>query len=93
MSHVFDNLNRKCRRRDLRTSMPIQSAAITSSSQVNRRVFCQYYGDCLDHAIEKRWAGFSCEECKSFEDERMEPGQEGNDFSRCAVLAYMCFSQ
>jgi len=74
----------------LRRTMPIQCAAITKSSQVNRRVFCLHYGDCLDHAIEKRWAGFSCEKCESYEDERMRPGRwSDTDIIRSAVLAYL----
>jgi len=77
----------------LRDSMPIPCVATTNSSQVNRQVFCRYYGDCLDQAIEEKWASFSCEKCESYEDERLASGQRDDEFSRYAVLAYLSFSQ
>jgi len=30
----------------------------------NRNVFCPYYGDCLDSAIEKSWAYWDCADCQ-----------------------------
>ena len=28
-----------------------------------RNLFCVHYGDCLDHAVIKRWRRWSCGEC------------------------------
>ena len=29
----------------------------------DRNVFCVYYGDCLDHAVDHRWRYWNCTEC------------------------------
>jgi len=28
-----------------------------------RNVFCPYYDECLDHAVERRWKYWKCSEC------------------------------
>lgn len=42
---------------------PIRWRKVEESIDVRRRVFCKYYGDCLNLAITKSWPGFSCEAC------------------------------
>jgi len=46
---------------------PIPVAPVETTEQVKRLVFCRYYDDCLDVAIDKDWLNFSCEECQGFE--------------------------
>ena len=49
---------------------PKRYRRVEDTDMLKRQVFCVRYGDCLDYAIKKRWEGFSCEQCGSFEDER-----------------------
>lgn len=67
---------------------PISYEAVDTSQKVKRNVFCKRYSACLDVAIEKNWAGFSCEECKAYERERMDREQWDEDHHRCITLIY-----
>ena len=67
---------------------PIRYAAVDTCDKVRRNVFCRKYGDCLDHAILKKWPGFSCEKCSSYEQERLEGEQLNDDYARCMALAF-----
>ena len=58
--------------------------AVESSEKVRHNVFCRNYGDCLDYTIRKRWAGFSCQDCESYEQETLN-GEELNDHYACCV--------
>ena len=31
--------------------------------QGDRNIYCFFYGDCLDHAVDHRWRGWNCSEC------------------------------
>lgn len=48
---------------------PVRYHAVEFCDQVRRNVFCRHYDDCLDHAISKRWPGFSCDKCDQYECE------------------------
>ncbi len=51
------------------TPKPQPCAPVWRPSQVERHVLCTHYDDCLDQAIEKDWAGFSCGGCPAYEQE------------------------
>ncbi len=62
--------------------------------QVKRRVFCRFYDECLDHAVAKDWAGFSCEKCKGSDPIEWDPAQWDEDHFRCtALLHFVMFSK
>src|SRR5271169_3753201 len=52
---------------------PIQLDEISASSLSPytvteiKKVDCTYYNKCLDKAIAKNWAGFSCQSCQAYE--------------------------
>jgi hypothetical protein len=72
----------------VRRGTPIRYMAVESCDKVRRNVFCRNYGECLDHTIQKKWPGFSCERCSSYEQERFEGDQLGDDYARCVALAF-----
>ncbi|MFH1833989.1 MAG: hypothetical protein ABH877_03105 [bacterium] len=41
-----------------------------------RRLHCERYTECLNHAVAKRWSGFSCEECSAYVEEPAADGTE-----------------
>jgi len=66
---------------------PVRYMAVESSEKVRHNVFCRNYGDCLDYTIRKRWPGFSCQDCESYEQETLN-GEELNDhYARCVAFA------
>lgn len=71
------------------SATPVPYVSVESSEQVKRNVFCKHYGVCLDHAIERNWQGFSCEECREYEREGMEREQWDEDGFRCTALIYL----
>lgn len=73
----------------MRKGEPERYMAVESSDKVMRNVFCRYYGDCLDHAIRKRWPGFSCRHCGSYEQEMLEGTALNDDYARCMALAFV----
>ena len=42
---------------------PIRWVKLIQFSPVHRRLFCQHYSTCLDHAARHWWQGFSCSQC------------------------------
>lgn len=68
--------------------MPIPCKTVDEFHQVKRNVFCRNYGSCLDHTIEQKWEGFSCEACRGYERERLDREQLDEDHSRCLTLIY-----
>jgi len=68
---------------------PEQYMAVESCDKVKRNVFCLHYGDCLDYAIRKRWPGFSCQVCESYEQEKLDGDALRDDFARCLALAFV----
>jgi len=54
----------------------------------HRRVMCQHYDRCLDHAISRRWRGFSCDGCRDLEQVRMDPEAWMEDGFRCEALIW-----
>jgi hypothetical protein len=50
-------------------------ALIKTESRVEqeRSLFCERYGSCLDEAVEKGWASWTCARCPAFAG---EPGPE-----------------
>jgi len=71
------------------SATPIRYASVENSEQVKRKVFCKHYGVCLDHAIAKKWEGFSCEKCEGYEREGMDREQWDEDSFRCTALIYL----
>lgn len=69
-------------------SKPIPYSKVESVHQVKRNVFCQNYGRCLDRAITKNWAGFSCERCCAYEHEKMGVKEWCQELDHCIALAY-----
>jgi hypothetical protein len=70
------------------TITPRRCKMVDDCSRVKRQVFCTHYGECLDHAIKKRWESFSCEQCQSYEDERPEVEWLAEDQRRCMRLIF-----
>ncbi len=68
---------------------PIRFTAVESCDKVRRNVFCRGYSDCLNQAIQKKWPGFSCEKCSSYEQEYLEGDRLEDDYARCMALAYV----
>lgn len=48
---------------------PVGHKSVENLERVPRRVFCLHYDSCLDVAIERGWASFSCLECSTQEEE------------------------
>jgi hypothetical protein len=42
---------------------------------IERRIFCTHYSECLGFCAELQWRGFSCEGCRSY-----EPEHHGSEF-------------
>jgi hypothetical protein len=68
---------------------PSPYMAAENSEEVRRNVFCQKYGDCLDYAIRKRWPGFSCQDCESYEQEMLSEQELNDDYARCVAFALL----
>jgi hypothetical protein len=68
---------------------PVRYMAVESCDEVRRNVFCRNYGDCLDLAIRRRWPGFSCQSCQSYEQEMLEGEELNDDYARCVALAFV----
>ncbi|MFZ2446975.1 MAG: hypothetical protein WAW37_11510 [Syntrophobacteraceae bacterium] len=68
---------------------PVRHVAVETCDKVRRNVFCRNYSDCLDQAIKKKWPGFSCESCGSYEQERLEGDLLNDDRARCMALAFV----
>ncbi len=66
---------------------PVRSMAVENSEKIRRNVFCRKYGDCLDYAIRKRWPGFSCQDCESYEQETLNREELNDDYARCVAFA------
>ena len=66
---------------------PVRYMAVESSEEIRRNVFCRRYGDCLDYTIRKRWPGFSCQDCESYEQEALSRKELNDDYARCAAFA------
>jgi hypothetical protein len=57
----------------------------------SRRLFCKYYGVCLDHAASQRWSGFHCGDCTAYEVPRMDRDELKADEIACQALLYWIF--
>jgi hypothetical protein len=68
---------------------PVRYMAVESCDEVRRNVFCRHYGECLNLAIRKRWPGFSCQTCESYEQERLDGEALNDDHARCIALAFV----
>jgi len=68
---------------------PERYMAVESCNKVERKVFCRFYGDCLDYTIQKRWPGFSCHSCECYEQEKLEGKDLNDDHARCMALAFV----
>jgi hypothetical protein len=68
---------------------PIASRVARSPSQVDRRVMCASYENCLDLAIRKKWVGFSCRKCRAFEPPTLNLSEWLADSLACIALMYV----
>ena len=68
---------------------PVRYMAVESCEEVKRNVFCRHYGECLNLTIRKRWPGFSCQGCESYELERLDGEALNDDYARCMALAFV----
>lgn len=73
----------------LRYANPIASRVARSPSQVDRRVMCARYGNCLDFAIKRKWVGFSCRKCHAFEPLNFSLSEWFADSLACVALMYV----
>lgn len=73
----------------MRRGKPERYMAVESCDKVRRKVFCRHYGECLDYTIRKKWPGFSCQRCESYEQERLEGKALNDDYARCMALAFV----
>ena len=48
---------------------PMAAQTVNRPSEVQRRVLCSRYSECLEICLSKGWQGFSCSECQDFEFE------------------------
>ena len=68
---------------------PVRYMAVESCDEVKRNVFCRNYGECLNYAIAKKWPGFSCHSCESYEREMLDGDALNDDYARCMALAFV----
>ncbi len=73
----------------MKKGKPVRYMAVDSCEEVRRNVFCRNYSDCLDYAIHKKWPGFTCQKCDSYEQERLDEAEMGDDYARCMALAFV----
>ena len=50
-------------------SNPMPAQTVNRPSEVQRRVLCSRYSECLELCLSKGWQGFSCSECQDFKFE------------------------
>ncbi len=55
-------------------------------SITHRRVLCTHYGDCLDLAVQMRWDGFTCSECRAYRSFTQCPELWLEDAMACRAL-------
>ncbi len=72
-----------------KTANPTLSKAVDDPSKVERRVMCTNYEHCLDEAIRRKWVGFTCRNCLSFEPLTLEPIEWLADSLACSALVYV----
>ena len=68
---------------------PIASRIARSPSEVERRVLCVSYEDCLDETIRRKWRGFSCQKCHAFRPVQLNPSEWLADSLACVALLYV----
>ncbi|MGA2225766.1 MAG: hypothetical protein ABSH41_15130 [Syntrophobacteraceae bacterium] len=66
---------------------PVRYMAVESCEKVRRNVFCRNYGECLAYTIRKKWPGFSCQDCESYEQEMPNEQELNDDYARCVAFA------
>ncbi|UCG14238.1 MAG: hypothetical protein JSU72_07190 [Deltaproteobacteria bacterium] len=66
---------------------PKPAPGFEKSEQIpDRCFFCIKYDLCLDFAIARQWASFTCVECDSFEPETFSPDDVIEDRVRCREI-------
>jgi hypothetical protein len=66
---------------------PNPTASIAISPK-DRRLFCSHYSSCLDIAVEKKWQGFSCNNCKAFAPTSWNAEDRMEDEFKCMALIF-----
>ncbi|MGA2027477.1 MAG: hypothetical protein ABSH17_10490 [Syntrophobacteraceae bacterium] len=65
--------------------------AVEEPQRVERKVFCKYYECCLDVALSRGWANFSCKSCADFGPVERSAREWIEDESQCADLLSVVF--
>jgi hypothetical protein len=68
---------------------PTESRVVNRPSQVERKVMCASYQSCLDEAIERRWGGFSCGQCRAYRPLQLDQSEWVADSLACLALMYV----
>jgi hypothetical protein len=69
---------------------PMPAEAVNRPSDVQRRVLCSRYSECLEICLERGWQGFSCVRCNDFEfecpDDMVHWAEQGKN-SKCLLMS------
>ncbi len=68
---------------------PTESRVVNSPSQVERRVMCTNYRNCLDEAIKEDWISFSCRNCRAYQPLQLDQAEWIADSLACLALMYV----
>lgn len=70
---------------------PICARAVEEPQRVERKVFCKHSERCLDVALSRGWANFSCKSCADFDPVERSAREWIEDGSQCADLLSVVF--
>ncbi|MGA2733760.1 MAG: hypothetical protein ABSG35_14370 [Syntrophobacteraceae bacterium] len=70
---------------------PVPARPVDELQNVTRKVFRKSYADCLDMALSRGWAGFSCGSCIDFDPTERSAREWIEDGSQCADLLSVVF--
>ena len=68
---------------------PIPSKVAKSPLKVERKVMCADYQGCLDKAVKRKWAGFSCRKCRAYSPIQFDSTEWLADSLACLALMYV----
>lgn len=68
---------------------PMESRLVNRPSQVERKVMCTRYQDCLDEAIRQNWVSFSCRKCRAYQPLELDQTEWLADSLACLALMYV----
>ena len=68
---------------------PIPSKVAKSPLKVERKVMCADYNGCLNKAVKRKWAGFSCRKCRAYSPIQFDSTEWLADSLACLALMYV----